>query len=495
VAWGFVGSASANLSLDKQFYLESIGILKASDSLGGLFAEIIASAYVDYFNIQKRFVLTDLSRVQQVIGQFELEHKLIENVHILAEIARVSKSTSLIRTQVLKEPASYHFKIDWLHAPLMERIAKIEFFLAQPDPGNALKTEIIKKAFQDHLGELFSQLPFLGEVTGRDSAMVTLNLGATSGLLPGSFVEISTLEEVKKHPILNEMVSWELVPTGKVRVEHVEESLSFGKVITELDHQKVLRYQKITHIEAPSVPKSSQTEESVSKSDFSNYHNGLIAGGIVFGNASYSYRNGGVFYESQSFLTSIKLQSEIWFSESWFTLLDFYYASFRFTQKNSYSNTLSPRSQIGGSFGSWSSLNIGMGYLQPIFENVAQIRLKWGYQLFLYEIPWQGSPEYTATINNDSLWMGIQGDYNLNSFFNVFLGFNRGIIPFRTSYPWLSASQGSSWSEWQAGVDYLLKQELKLRLSLDIQSSSLSSFTSLVDQKIFTLGPSVLYLF
>jgi hypothetical protein len=495
-SFAWIQTVSASFDLDKKFFLEKIAILKASDPWKGLFAEMIHSVYVDYFSTKKRFLVADFSEVQPILAQFESsERSLLENVQILAEIARVTQSSSLLRTQVFKESNQYHFKIDWLHAPWMERIAKIEFFLDPPEPGTPFKMETIKSAFDQQLDSLLAQVPFLGEITGRDANLVTLNLGAASGILPGSVLEMSTLEEVKKHPLLNEIASWKLVPTGKVEIEHVKESLSFGKVIHELDHQKIARYQKITQIELSPPEKPSRKDPAVPSEVFES-HYGWIAGGMVFGSASYHYSTPGLAYESANFLPSVTLQSELWFSESWFSLLHFYYAPFHFIQKNSNSGSLSPMSQVGGSFGSWSSFKLGMGYLQPVFENDAQIRFKWGYQRFLYQIPFQGAPEYTAASNAAFLWVGVQGDSSLSSFLNFFLGFHLGLIPLKASHAWVGSFKESSWSEWEGGADWVLRKNLKLRLSLDFQSFSMSSPSrAFVQQKILSVGPMLLYFF
>src|SRR6185437_7272426 len=94
--------ARASVDLDRQYALETIGFLRATDNVDGLFGDYVENAYKDYFSRQSRFVVQDLSKEETVLSHSKLQYaKLIQDPQVLAAIARKSRSQTLLRTKVL----------------------------------------------------------------------------------------------------------------------------------------------------------------------------------------------------------------------------------------------------------------------------------------------------------------------------------------------------------------------------------------------------------
>ena len=106
----------------------------------------------------------------------------------------------------------------------------------------------IKGHLQTALTKLFAQIPFIGQVTGRDQGDVTVNLGAVTGIKRGDTLVIGTIDEVKRHPLLKQIVEWRVTNVGKIDIDSVDEQLAFGHVTDQEDGHEIARYQKVLRL-------------------------------------------------------------------------------------------------------------------------------------------------------------------------------------------------------------------------------------------------------
>jgi hypothetical protein len=175
--------AFATTELDRQYALESVGFLRSWDNVDGLFTDYVENAYKDYFSKQSRFVVQDLSKVDDLLVHSKLGYqKAIEDNQVLAQLARTTHSQTLIRTHVLKEGPQYRLAIEWLHAPKMTPLAVEAMVLKEPADGEALGTTQVQSQITAALDHMLSKIPFKGHITGRDGNSVTLNIGSNAGV-------------------------------------------------------------------------------------------------------------------------------------------------------------------------------------------------------------------------------------------------------------------------------------------------------------------------
>ena len=169
--------------------------------------------------------------------------KLLEDPKILLQVARTSRTQTLLRTKIRKEGPQYRVSIEWLNAPRMELLSSENFVLPEGNELDSARAEL-----QKCLARMIAKVPWKGHVTGRDADSVTVNIGANVGINPGDELIVATLDEAKRHPLLNAVVDWRVSRTGRLIVESVDERIAFCKVAEEESSRQIARNQKVIEV-------------------------------------------------------------------------------------------------------------------------------------------------------------------------------------------------------------------------------------------------------
>ncbi len=92
---------------------------------------------------------------------------------------------------------------------------------------------------------LKNQLPFRGYVLSRQGQQITFNMGAKSGLKPGSEILLVQILKMNRHPKLHFMVSSEKEIMGKAVVTKVDDNLSFASLSFEKEPLTIDKGSKV----------------------------------------------------------------------------------------------------------------------------------------------------------------------------------------------------------------------------------------------------------
>ena len=498
-----LSQSQATLHLDQRFSLESIGFLKASDNVDGLFAELVANTYKEYFSHQSRFLINDLSKIDPLLNNPKIAYqKLILDPDILGQIARSSRSETLIRTTILKEGPRYYFTLEWLHAPQIELISRVTFTLEEPEDGSSLNGAFIFKAMSGPITQLIQQVPFLGMLTGRDHQIVTLNLGSQANLKKGDLITVGTLDEVKRHPLLKTIENWQIHETGKVVVEQTEENIAFCKIIEESSNQAIQGFQKIVHIQNEPLIDSSH-DLPLKKSDSMELQEAPKFGwlGVQLLAGPYSRQSSSVSPSTSlsggGTELGAKIIGELWLTPRWFTNAELGYGSYGFSQTDSTTGNQTPVSQNGGVTGSLTSLLIDGGYSYAFNQDFygPKARLKLGFRSSAFSLP-ATATEQTGAISFSTFFLELEGDVPLEGNWGVLGHLNYGLLSLVSQNLFTDQVSGSSDIHFLVGGYYRVNSSMVIRAGLELHSTS-ADFTSgeNISQKTVTIGPSLLYYF
>ena len=503
-------AALANAEMDRKYSLETIGALRAWDNVDGLFADYVGSAYKDYFSRQTRFRMQDLSKADTLLTTSKISYaKAIEDPEILGQLSRSFKSQSLLRTRIVKEGPRYRFTVDWLHAPQMDVLATETFTLEDTGgSGNGAVSDgseahdfaglgDIKGRLQAALDRMFAKVPFVGQVTGRDNDDITVNLGTATGIKRGDTLMIGTIEEVKKHPLLKEIVEWRINPVGKIEVDSVDEALAFGHVVAQEEGHEISRYQKITQV----IHKVDTTAETASaeKHDVSVVEVppklGFGMASLWTGGYSRQYSSQTTSFSGGGFLYGARGSGEVWLNREFFVDLDLGYGAFSYSQNNSSGNP-TPAGSVGGSV---FTLNLDLGYTYLITGDFFGPRgwIKAGYRIASYTLP-TSATESTEPFGIKSLYLGIGGDIPIRDGYGADIELDFGVFNGGSQ---TGGNDGDVSSAHDAviyvGGYYRYKPRINFRLGFEIQGNGadFSSNSASVSQKTMALMPSVEYLF
>lgn len=474
--------AQANPELDKRYALETVGVLRSWDNVDGLFSEYVANAYREYFSHQSRFNPVDLSKADEVLAKSKLPYnQAIEDKDILAQIARSFRCETFVRTKIYQEGPRYRFTIDWLHAPKLEVLASESFMMNQPESGKAIGFEELRRDLEDAFTRLLRKLPFEGSVNGRDGDSVTLNLGRTAGVNRGDRISIGTLDEVKLHPLLNQVVDWRTSQTGQVRVEEVEESLSFAKVVEEDEAHPISRYQKIIQISAAPEPAATIEDDAGKRPRNSEPPRlGYAELGLGLGNYSRDFSsNAAGTLSSGGFMWSGHVAGQLWMTADFFFDLGFGYDS-----------------ASGGVSVSQFNTDVGYNFYSMGGTYGSKAWVKLGYAGNSTSMPVSSATGAGAS-SLGSLMIGLGGDLPVRGGYGAlvdlgFGGINSGSADAIDS----SGVQGSQQVSFYLGGYFRINPHMTARLGLGIEALSLDLVdSSSISQKMLTFGPTLLYYF
>jgi hypothetical protein len=509
VALSFVAVAQAparaSPELDKQYALETVGYLRSWDNVDGLFADYVASAYRDWFTTQTRFRMVDLTKADSIIQGSKLPYqKVIEDNDILGQIARALKVESIIRTRVYKEGPQYKFVLEWLHSPKMDQIASDTFKLEEPRDGRAFGLGDVKGALQKSLDRMVAKLPFVANVTGRDNQSVTINLGhGNAAVGKGDTLEIATIDEVKKHPLLHQIVDWRLTHTGTAVVEDTDEGIAFAKITSEDPGRSVARYQKVTQIiPAPQDPRKpdtvyESTEEARARALAEQPKIGWGAAGLWIGGLSrqYSRANGTSGNKGGGTFFGAKAEGQLWFTREYFAELGFGFGTSGYSQNDIATGTPST-ADLSGITTTTVRLDVGYTYFTTPDFFGPKAWVKAGYHTIGHGQAALASAS-VGGMSYKGLFLGVGGELPIRDQFGATLSLDFGLLT-SAEESGISSGQvnGSTDVAFFAGGYYRWSNRLTARLGLDITANGADfSNGASVTHRIISVVPSLLYHF
>lgn len=474
---GLIAPAHASPEVDRVYQLESIGWLKPSDNLDGVFSDYLEEQYSHYFSGQGRFIVKPLKGLGEVFGNSKAKYRdLVQEPEILKKIAQKYQVEDLLRTTVSKEGESYRFEIEWVFAPKNEVLARVEFRYIDEGKEDGIRTGLAR-AVEKGLEDLIGRLPFLGQVNGVEGNMITVGLGRNVGVKPGQIVTIYSLQSVKRHPLLKTIEEWRWQPIGRAQIEQVDASLSFAKVTQTEPNVNVLRYQKVREIlEAPEEPKGpdARKEKQGPKS-------GWIAANAGLG--TYSREVGPSSTSSKpSLLGNFGIDAQIWLNS-------------RFILEGSLGASIFNASSYSGSE---DRFRLAVGYslfpMTSVYDPIAWVHA--GYLVSKVTLPKQTASAVSAS-DLQGLLVGVGGFFNLFGGWNGQLGMDLGVANSATATG-LGFGSASSPTHlaFEAAASTRLDDRFFFRTLFRIQSESMSfSAGQSLTQKEFSISPSIMYYF
>ncbi len=498
--------ASASPELDRQFALERIGFLRAWDNVDGLFGDYVAKSYRDYFAHQDRFVPQDVSKADPLLTQSKIPYnKLIEDREVLGQLSRTTKSDSLIRTKIFKEGRKYRFTIDWLHAPKIDLLASETFILDEPASGQTLATTALEDGLHKALDSLLARVPFRAMITGRDNNSVTVNIGQNAEIKRGDQLIVGSIDEVKKHPLLNSIVDWRISQTGRVEIETVDEGISFGKVVEEEKGRQVTRYQKVLKVVAArkraDAPEDELAEERAELEKPPQL--GWIAGTLPIGTSGrgFSAQPGSLNNTGGGLVFGAKGSGEIWLNRQIFFNGDFDFLTGGYGQAPVTTPATAPSD--GGAYSAFAwRLSAGYTYLATGDFFGPKGWLKVGYHSITHTLATSATLA-TLPIGYGSLFVGVGGYLPVRAGIGVELNFDFGV--FNGAGATGFTITGASDAHLYLGVQYRYANRISFRVGLDVQANAMNFTTGTIDTTTFTSGtssqnlitfsPSILYYF
>lgn len=494
--------ARATPVYDREFTLERVGALKPWDNADQAFADLVREAYGEYFGDHSRFRYQDVSKTDTVLTKSKIAYdKVIEDKQVLQQVGRSLKLNSLIRTKVFKQSGFYEVQIDWINLPRADLLTSENFTIQEPTAGLVGFPERFKSEIKAGVERMLKRFPFIGQVTGRDDDWITVALGSADGVSKGDTFVISTIEEVKRHPLLDKVVDWRFDRIGALKVEDVDRHLSFCKVMEQEPGKEFAPLQKVTALipgeDRSKLASTRAPEEPSTESRYERPRTGWVAGGIGLGVHNRSYQNPatGLGQDGSGFNILARGESQIWLTKHWFAEIALYQGFFGYSQKDLATGVTSTGV---GSSGTMTRFRINGGYTFFATPDFFGPRgwVKLGYGRTSYSMT-SNAAESLSSMSFGGLFLGVGGDLPLRPRWGVMAEIDFAVFKAATEELALSGTvTGVTDTLFYIGGYYWFHSRLKLNFGLELITHGADFISNnQVTHRSITFVPAIQYYF
>ncbi len=240
--------------IDTDLTIRKVAIFPVTDNLDGIYARPIEShlkALVKEYH-QWDLVEANFSDALTSVGDLE------ESPDDVKRLGQNIDADAFIVAKASKGPTGLTIKVNLF----LRRDGKL---LAQEALKDHPRFELsdLKSQMQTLFAKLKRKIPYDGLVLSRQGNRVTVNLGKADGVVVDQVLTVVQLIKAVRHPKFNFLVSTEKEILGKIKVLKVDDMLSFGAMLSELDKGVVRRFHKVAGLDQVTYPEPEDLESTV----------------------------------------------------------------------------------------------------------------------------------------------------------------------------------------------------------------------------------------
>lgn len=233
---GAGGGANYFSQIDQDLTIRKLAVFPVRDNLQGIYARPIETQLNTLLKANHQFDLVEANVGENFPTLGELE----SDPNAVIRLASGVEADAFIIGHASRAPTGLTIKLDLF----LKRDGKL---IAQEILKDHPRYEIpeLKVQVQELLKKLLRKIPYSGIVLSRQGNRVTVNLGRVDGITQNQVLSVIQVIKANRHPKFGFLVSTEKEILGKIKVLKVDETLSFGNVVTELDKGVIKKGSKI----------------------------------------------------------------------------------------------------------------------------------------------------------------------------------------------------------------------------------------------------------
>lgn len=318
---------------DDLLTVQTVSVLPFTDNLQGIYARPLEAHLIGLVDKMHRWDFVPASATGPIVSPEELE----SSVDKAKQVSNGLGADAFFVVRASKGPNGV--------------TVHMSFFLTKD--GKLLSQAILKdykqfdiESLKEQIGRLLTEvvarLPYSGRVLSRDANRVTVNLGARDGIQRNQILNVVQIINAQRHPKFNFLVKSEREIFGKIKILKVDETLSFGMVISERDKGAIQKNSKVGSIDfvtygnPDSLSLTPTPEEALTTRDDgaiafgknarpwlpqSPAKFGQVGGLIGLGRSSFNRQSSdaavGTAEATNNIAPSITLNGEIWVTQEW----------------------------------------------------------------------------------------------------------------------------------------------------------------------------------
>lgn len=222
--------------VDDLLTVERVSVLPFIDNLQGIYSRPLEAHFISLVDKMHRWDYVKASASGPILAPEELEADPAK----AQQISQGLGADAFFACRISKGPNGV-----LIHVSLF--LTKDGKLLAQAvlKDYKQFNLEDLKEQTQRLLTEIVQRLPYSGRVLSRDVNRVTVNLGLSDGLQRNQVLSVIQIVQAHRHPKFNFLVKTEKEIFGKIKVLKVDETLSFGVVVSEKERGAIQKNAKI----------------------------------------------------------------------------------------------------------------------------------------------------------------------------------------------------------------------------------------------------------
>jgi hypothetical protein len=165
--------------------------------------------------------------------------------------------------------------------------------------------------------------------------LVTINLGKKDGIKPGQILTAVLIINLQRHPKLNFIINTEKEVLGKIKIQKIDDTISFGDIISEKDIGTIQKGNKIAGIEFVTYSENSlldpqslqkDTKDSIAFGESPKEWKpsdppvfGKVGLSLGFGQMRYNSKlqSAGSLNGESNFYPTFLLTGQLWMTQNW----------------------------------------------------------------------------------------------------------------------------------------------------------------------------------
>jgi len=226
--------------IDQELTLRKILILPTLDNVDGIYARPFENALHDIVGNDHQLDLVDSKTVGPALSPYDLE----DDPARVQTLTKSSNADALIASKITKGPEGLSIQ--------MSLFAGFDGLLLATETKEKIKSFDLKTLStnaEEVIKTLKSKIPYRGLVLSRNGQRVTLNLGKKDGIDTNQVLTAVQIIKLTRHPKFHFIVSSDKEILGKIKLKKVDETLSFGEIISEKERGVIEKYSKIAGVD------------------------------------------------------------------------------------------------------------------------------------------------------------------------------------------------------------------------------------------------------
>ncbi len=233
-------SATYVSQIDADLTLRRVGVLPVSDNVDGIYARPIEDQLITLVRDAHRWDLAEatLSGPMPSIGELEEKPDSVKKVTTPLDADAVFAASASRGANGLTLRLNLFLKKDGklLAQDVVKDLPRFE-------------TAEVREQIKSMYAKVVSKLPYQGLILSRQNNRITINLGKSDGLRKDQIVSAVQIISVQRHPKFNFLIGTDKEILGRIKILKVDESLSFGAIISEKERGAIAKFAKISALE------------------------------------------------------------------------------------------------------------------------------------------------------------------------------------------------------------------------------------------------------